>query len=249
MRRRTPSLASALAWSGTAAVAIIVPASFIAAASILASGSIGGSTISPRSRAAASDPPFDHQLRRVEYPARAEDRGSVHEDDPMERGIHACVEVDPAIGEQRRPLRHLSGFDDARRYLMQDLGVCGSEQLRLAAELVVERSGRNPGSLDDLGHRDRGVAALGEQRASCADERGASGLGAAGGSVIFETDDCRATYESLCAKGVEFTQAPTERFYGIDCGLRDPFGNPMRITQPPKGPVVLPSAAEFQAQS
>ncbi len=73
--------------------------------------------------------------------------------------------------------------------------------------------------------------------------------GAAGGSVIFETDDCRATYESLCAKGVEFTQEPTERFYGIDCALRDPFGNPMRITQPPKGPVVVPSAAELQAQS
>jgi catechol 2,3-dioxygenase-like lactoylglutathione lyase family enzyme len=50
--------------------------------------------------------------------------------------------------------------------------------------------------------------------------------------AIFTTDDCRATYEELVAKGVEFTQEPTERFYGIDCGLRDPFGNGLRITQP-----------------
>jgi len=73
--------------------------------------------------------------------------------------------------------------------------------------------------------------------------------GAAGGGVIFETDDCRGTYESLRAAGVEFTQEPVERFYGIDCGLRDPFGNPIRITQPPDGPIVVPSAEEFQAQS
>jgi len=55
--------------------------------------------------------------------------------------------------------------------------------------------------------------------------------GAAGGGVILETDDCRGTYESLRAKGVEFTQEPTERFYGADCALRDPFGNPIRFTQ------------------
>ncbi len=73
--------------------------------------------------------------------------------------------------------------------------------------------------------------------------------GAAGGGVIFETADCRGTYEKLRAAGVEFTQEPTERFYGIDCGLRDPFGNPIRITQPPDGPIVVPSADERRAQS
>jgi len=51
--------------------------------------------------------------------------------------------------------------------------------------------------------------------------------GGAGGGVIFETDDCVGTYEALRAKGVEFTQEPTERFYGTDCALRDPFGNPL----------------------
>jgi catechol 2,3-dioxygenase-like lactoylglutathione lyase family enzyme len=56
--------------------------------------------------------------------------------------------------------------------------------------------------------------------------------GAMGGWFILTTDDCRKTYETLRAKGVEFTEEPTERPYGIDCGLRDPFGNRLRITQP-----------------
>jgi len=55
--------------------------------------------------------------------------------------------------------------------------------------------------------------------------------GATGGYLIFSTDDCRKTYETLRAKGVEFTEEPTERPYGIDCGLRDPFGNSLRFTQ------------------
>ncbi|MFL6075126.1 MAG: VOC family protein [Mycobacteriales bacterium] len=53
--------------------------------------------------------------------------------------------------------------------------------------------------------------------------------GAAGGWFILTTDDCRKTYEALLAKGVEFTDPPTERPYGIDCGLRDPFGNRLRL--------------------
>jgi catechol 2,3-dioxygenase-like lactoylglutathione lyase family enzyme len=55
--------------------------------------------------------------------------------------------------------------------------------------------------------------------------------GASGGWIGFTTDDCRGLYESLSAKGIEFNEEPTERFYGIDCGLRDPFGNAIRITQ------------------
>ncbi|GAB3966799.1 VOC family protein [Plantactinospora veratri] len=56
--------------------------------------------------------------------------------------------------------------------------------------------------------------------------------GATGGWLIFSVDDCRKTYETLLARGVEFTEEPTERPYGIDCGLRDPFGNSIRFTQP-----------------
>ena len=53
-----------------------------------------------------------------------------------------------------------------------------------------------------------------------------------GSGVIFSVDDCRRTYDELLAKGVEFTQEPTEHFYGIDCGIRDPFGNQIRVVQP-----------------
>jgi catechol 2,3-dioxygenase-like lactoylglutathione lyase family enzyme len=52
------------------------------------------------------------------------------------------------------------------------------------------------------------------------------------GATIFTTADCRATYEELLAKGVEFTEEPVERAYGTDCALRDPFGDIIRITQP-----------------
>jgi catechol 2,3-dioxygenase-like lactoylglutathione lyase family enzyme len=55
--------------------------------------------------------------------------------------------------------------------------------------------------------------------------------GATGFTVGFTTDDCRQTYETLLARGVEFTQEPVERDYGIDIGLRDPFGNHIRIVQ------------------
>ena len=69
--------------------------------------------------------------------------------------------------------------------------------------------------------------------------------GATGFSLGLRTDDCRRTYEELKAKGVEFTEEPTERFYGIDCGLRDPFGNHMRLVQPAEGPIVPPDPSEF----
>ncbi|MFW0786099.1 VOC family protein [Gordonia sp. CPCC 206044] len=55
--------------------------------------------------------------------------------------------------------------------------------------------------------------------------------GALGTAAILSADDCRATYTELLAKGVEFTQVPEEQPYGIDCALRDPFGNHIRITQ------------------
>jgi catechol 2,3-dioxygenase-like lactoylglutathione lyase family enzyme len=51
------------------------------------------------------------------------------------------------------------------------------------------------------------------------------------GSVIFQSDDVRATYEDLRARGVEFTQEPMERAYGIDAAFRDPSGNAFRIMQ------------------
>jgi uncharacterized glyoxalase superfamily protein PhnB len=51
------------------------------------------------------------------------------------------------------------------------------------------------------------------------------------GTVFLRTDDCRASYEELKARGVEFTEEPEERPYGIDSGFRDPSGNSLRLTQ------------------
>ena len=51
------------------------------------------------------------------------------------------------------------------------------------------------------------------------------------GTVFLETDDCRASYEQLRARGVEFHEEPEERPYGIDSGFRDPSGNSIRLTQ------------------
>ena len=56
--------------------------------------------------------------------------------------------------------------------------------------------------------------------------------GSCGGHLFFIVDDCRKTYADLVQKGVEFTEEPTERPYGIDCGVRDPFGNHIRFSQP-----------------
>jgi uncharacterized glyoxalase superfamily protein PhnB len=51
------------------------------------------------------------------------------------------------------------------------------------------------------------------------------------GTVFLTTDDVHSDYEQLKARGVEFTEAPEERPYGIDSGFRDPSGNSIRLTQ------------------
>jgi predicted enzyme related to lactoylglutathione lyase len=51
------------------------------------------------------------------------------------------------------------------------------------------------------------------------------------GTVFLTTEDVRSDYEDLKDRGVEFTEAPEERPYGIDAGFRDPSGNSFRLTQ------------------
>ena len=51
------------------------------------------------------------------------------------------------------------------------------------------------------------------------------------GTVFLTTDDCQASYEELKRRGVEFTEPPEARPYGIDSGFRDPSGNSVRLTQ------------------
>ena len=92
-------------------------------------------------------------------------------------------------------------------------------------------------STPEMGHDEETAAAIGELVTK-----------GGGNGVIFSVDDCRKTYEALLEKGVEFTQEPTEHFYGIDCGLRDPFGNPLRITQPAPQPIEIPTPEEYAEQ-
>jgi catechol 2,3-dioxygenase-like lactoylglutathione lyase family enzyme len=51
------------------------------------------------------------------------------------------------------------------------------------------------------------------------------------GGIFLTTDDCRATYEELKARGVEFTDEPQDMPYGVDAGFRDPSGNALRLTE------------------
>ncbi len=53
----------------------------------------------------------------------------------------------------------------------------------------------------------------------------------AGGTLFLETDDCRAAYDELAARGVVFNDPPTPQPYGIDTSFRDPSGNNVRLTQ------------------
>ena len=90
------------------------------------------------------------------------------------------------------------------------------------------------------GQRDRAIllerpGPPAHDEATAAQVRELVSKGAGGGWVGFTTTDARATYEELKARGVELTEEPTERPYGTDFGLRDPFGNNVRINQPAPG--------------
>jgi len=51
------------------------------------------------------------------------------------------------------------------------------------------------------------------------------------GTVFLTTDDVRTDYEQLRSRGLEFTEQPEARPYGIDAAFRDPSGNSFRLTQ------------------
>lgn len=55
--------------------------------------------------------------------------------------------------------------------------------------------------------------------------------GGTGGWLSLTTDDAQATFETLRDRGVDIVDEPEERPYGIDFGIRDPFGNSIRIGQ------------------
>jgi catechol 2,3-dioxygenase-like lactoylglutathione lyase family enzyme len=74
-----------------------------------------------------------------------------------------------------------------------------------------------------------GAPAMSEETA--AQVREMVSKGASGGHLFFRCDDAYKTHAELKEKGVELTEEPEARDYGIDFGLRDPFGNHIRIGQ------------------
>ena len=85
-----------------------------------------------------------------------------------------------------------------------------------------------------------GAAALAPRRPPR--RSGPADQGRAGRRLHPEHRGLPGTYEALRAKGVEFTEEPHQQPYGVDCALRDPFGNHIRITQPKQGPVEITQA-------
>ena len=49
--------------------------------------------------------------------------------------------------------------------------------------------------------------------------------------LVLEVSDCRAAYEKMRAKGVEFTQEPINRYGAVDASFRDPSGNGWKMIQ------------------
>ena len=94
-------------------------------------------------------------------------------------------------------------------------------------EILLERPG--PPSMDE---------------ATAAQVRELVTKGAMGGSLFLTTDDAKATFKILKDRGVDVTDEPETRPYGIDFGIRDPFGNAIRIGQMFEG--YEPSSDDFK---
>ena len=81
-------------------------------------------------------------------------------------------------------------------------------------EILLEKPG--PPAMDD---------------ATAAQVRELATKGAMGGWLCITTDDAQGTFETLKTRGVDITDEPSPKPYGIDFGIRDPFGNAIRIGQ------------------
>ncbi|MDQ4053466.1 MAG: VOC family protein [Actinomycetota bacterium] len=123
---------------------------------------------------------------------------------------------------------NVSDLDQAKKFYVETLGfeLGMDEELEGHRWLTVHAPGRPemPMMLVEPGPPGVEEPIAAELRSLLA--RGYLSIGA------LATDDCRATYRELQDKGVEVTEEPEERFYGIDAAFRDPFGNHWRLTQP-----------------
>ena len=53
--------------------------------------------------------------------------------------------------------------------------------------------------------------------------------------LVLTVADCRAAYDRLLTRGVEFTQEPIDRYGHVDAGFRDPSGNGWKVIQARRG--------------
>ena len=118
--------------------------------------------------------------------------------------------------------------DEALDFYVDKLGLVVSSDLDLGfmrwltvcvpgdpgREILLEKPG--PPAMDD---------------ATAAQVRDLVTKGAMGGWLCITTDDAQRTFEVLRDRGVDITDEPSPRPYGIDFGVRDPFGNAIRIGQ------------------
>jgi catechol 2,3-dioxygenase-like lactoylglutathione lyase family enzyme len=118
--------------------------------------------------------------------------------------------------------------DEALDFYVNKLGLEKSQDFKQGAyRWLTVRVPGDPGI--DISLEEPGPPA--QDEATAAQLRELITKGAMGG-VVFVTDDVRGLYETLKKRGVtDFTQEPTENFYGTDMGVRDPFGNAIRILQ------------------
>jgi catechol 2,3-dioxygenase-like lactoylglutathione lyase family enzyme len=49
--------------------------------------------------------------------------------------------------------------------------------------------------------------------------------------LVLVVDDCREAFSRLAARGVEFTQEPTDRYGAVDASFRDPSGNGWKMIE------------------
>jgi uncharacterized glyoxalase superfamily protein PhnB len=54
--------------------------------------------------------------------------------------------------------------------------------------------------------------------------------------LVLNVDDCRAAHKQMSARGVEFTQAPEERYGNVDANFRDPSGNGWKMIESRRAP-------------
>ena len=128
--------------------------------------------------------------------------------------------------------------DEARDFYVEKLGmeVSADVDLEVMRWLTVRVPGSNHNVLleqSDASFRDEDSAEQIKELMSKGDAC----------MFILETDDCHATFDEMKEKGVEIIEGPTDRFYGIDGAVRDPFGNHIRITEPKEIDLEMPAKA------